>query len=85
MFGARWKCAFWSVPLDVVVRDDEPGRPPAAGTGGAYAMRQCEATKGDKATNGGEALQHEEWRSETAAILAGAVPFGGPSPWPRCA
>ena len=28
-------------------------------------------------TNGGEALQHEEWRNETAAILVGLIPFGG--------
>ena len=25
----------------------------------------------------GEALQHEEWRNETAAILVGLIPFGG--------
>jgi hypothetical protein len=56
-------------------------------TSGAYAVRQCEATKGDKPDSRDSvhtrmgakppSLQHEEWRSETAAILAGPVPFDG--------
>ena len=52
-------------------------------TGSAYAaVRSDEGSPGrlqrfGPNTNGGEALQHEEWRNETAAILVGLIPFGG--------